>query len=451
MAKDFTYLDELIHSGADEIFLDDDIVLGPEEEEKYRNGIDIDMDFISIDGMGHKIDARAKSRIFNINDCDCYVIGITFENGFSNEDGGAIIMEGDYVMLTARECTFSNNSASNGAALLAYRNVILEKCLFKQNESDEAGSAIAVSRKTEINVISCEFHNNVSGYGGAIANAGRLEVKNSTFEKNTSKDCGAAISSIFSILPRSINDYGKSTGLAIEKSTFKCNSADYNGGAIYSNSHTEIIDCHFYCNSASLKGGALNVGEKTDLKGCTFRKNSASECGGAIHNSRDLKIIDCEFIANFSSKCGGAISNNDHIKVCESKFVSNSADNNGGTIVNFGFFYLANCTFNDNKSKIGGVLYNGKYVDITDSHFNGNGAWECGGVIFNKYNVKIDNSLFAKNHSKIALVIYNSYKLELFNSIFEKNFPLEKSEPIINEENTVFVRQNNMIEEYSKK
>ena len=33
MAKDFTYLDELIHSGADEIFLDDDIVLGPEEEE----------------------------------------------------------------------------------------------------------------------------------------------------------------------------------------------------------------------------------------------------------------------------------------------------------------------------------------------------------------------------------------------------------------------------------
>ena len=46
MAKDFRYLDELIHSGADEIFLDDDIVLGPEEEEKYRNGIDIDMDFI---------------------------------------------------------------------------------------------------------------------------------------------------------------------------------------------------------------------------------------------------------------------------------------------------------------------------------------------------------------------------------------------------------------------
>ena len=96
-------------------------------------------------------------------------------------------------------------------------------------------------------------------------------------------------------------------------------------------------------------------------------------------------------------------------------------------------------------------MYNEKYVDITDSHFNGNGAWECGGVIFNKYNVKIDNSLFAKNHSKIALVIYNSYKLELFNSIFEKNFPLEKSEPIINEENTVFVRQNNMIEGYSKK
>ena len=448
MAKSFTYLDEMIHDGDREIFLDDDIILSPEEEEKYRNGIDIDGDFIFIDGNGHKIDARAKSRIFNIHDCIFDVYNFSFENGFSNEEGGAILMSGDDGMLTAYGCIFSNNRALNGGALLAYRKVKLEKCIFTDNESMEAGPAVAVSMKTDINVTSCEFKNNVSRYGGAIANAGRLKVSDSKFEKNTSKDCGAAISSVYSFPPRSIDDYGKSKSLKVENSIFKSNSAEGGGGAIDSSSPTEIRDCRFNANVSSINGGALSIHWKTDLSGSTFNDNSAGELGGAIHNSADLKITDCEFRANVSAKCGGAVSNKKSIDISGSKFVSNRADK-GGAIANSGFFNLSRCVFNDNNSKMGGALYNGHYFEIADSRFNGNWACECGGAIFNRDTVKIDNSLFVSNHSDAASAIYNSYWLELFNSRFEKNYAQDSSEPIINEEKVVFVRKDNLIERYS--
>ena len=83
MAKTFTYLDGLIHSGDEELSLDDDIVLSPEEEEKYQNGINVDADYLIIDGNSHTIDARGLARIFNLNGDYCYLYDITFENGFS--------------------------------------------------------------------------------------------------------------------------------------------------------------------------------------------------------------------------------------------------------------------------------------------------------------------------------------------------------------------------------
>lgn len=63
-SKNFKYLDDLIHSGAKEIVLDSDIVLGDGEESEYEDGIRLDVDDLIIDGNGHGIDARGKARIF---------------------------------------------------------------------------------------------------------------------------------------------------------------------------------------------------------------------------------------------------------------------------------------------------------------------------------------------------------------------------------------------------
>lgn len=65
MQKNFKYLDELVHSGAKEIVLDSDIALGVDEWSKYEEGIRLNVDGLAIDGNGHTIDAKEKTRIFH--------------------------------------------------------------------------------------------------------------------------------------------------------------------------------------------------------------------------------------------------------------------------------------------------------------------------------------------------------------------------------------------------
>ena len=66
MCKNFKYLDELIHGEASEIVLDADIALSDSEEARYREGIELDVDDLVIDGNGHTIDARGKTQIFDV-------------------------------------------------------------------------------------------------------------------------------------------------------------------------------------------------------------------------------------------------------------------------------------------------------------------------------------------------------------------------------------------------
>ena len=64
--KGFKYLDGLIHSGEKEIVLDADILLEDGEESQFLNGIELDIDFLTIRGDGHSIDACGKTRIFDV-------------------------------------------------------------------------------------------------------------------------------------------------------------------------------------------------------------------------------------------------------------------------------------------------------------------------------------------------------------------------------------------------
>ena len=62
----FRDFDDLIHSGANEIVLDSDIILSDDEESEYLDGIRLDVDNLIIDGNNHSIDAYGKARIFLI-------------------------------------------------------------------------------------------------------------------------------------------------------------------------------------------------------------------------------------------------------------------------------------------------------------------------------------------------------------------------------------------------
>lgn len=139
-ARNFKYLDDLIHSGVNEIVLDSDIVLGDGEKSKYFTGIELDVDDLVIDGRGHIIDARDKTRILECSARNVTIKNLIFINGDSWA-GGAICNEGD---LTISESIFADNfsSADGGALFNDLGNLLVSDCLFVNNKANSIGGAI---------------------------------------------------------------------------------------------------------------------------------------------------------------------------------------------------------------------------------------------------------------------------------------------------------------------
>ena len=185
---------------------------------------------ITIEGKGNNvvIDAQRKNQTFN-----CYnkvtFKNLKIKNGYvKNGDGAAIISYGD---LTVSKCTFTNNQAGAGGAIMI-------------------GTLTQWSTPTTL-VLSCTFTNNQAREGGAIVLHGQSSVKNCTFKNNWAIDNGGAIYS-----------NGEST---VNKCTFTTNKAKY-GGAIY---------C-FPFHNTTIK-----------ITNSNFNKNIAGKVYNAIHNQVD--------------------------------------------------------------------------------------------------------------------------------------------------------------------
>ena len=155
----FKYLEDLINSGQDEIKLEHDIILGEGEESKFPFGISVNR---SIDGNGHSIDARGKTRIF-VNGIflrgECVVKNLTLKNGFVTDNGvghGAAFENKSYHM-TFINCTFENNCADTGGAVYNEGKLNLIDCTFIENSADEGG-AIHCNYHAQINVKNCKFN-----------------------------------------------------------------------------------------------------------------------------------------------------------------------------------------------------------------------------------------------------------------------------------------------------
>ena len=130
----FKELDRLIHSKIKRITLTCDVVLDEGEELIYKNGIEIDLDGLIIDGNGHTIDARNKARIFNIRArLQVIITNIVFKNGMHEDGGGAICNFSKF--LTLGYCTFEHNAAKEGGAIYNHGFIKATNCNFKHNSS----------------------------------------------------------------------------------------------------------------------------------------------------------------------------------------------------------------------------------------------------------------------------------------------------------------------------
>lgn len=197
---------------------------------------------------------------------------------------------------------------------------VFRDCQFHENEAN-AGAAIYVSAKSEIQVHNCSFSKNkaASGDGGAIfvhkAFPASLFVHHSDFGSNTAANGGAI---------------AISNSLLVSKSIFAYNVANFAGGAIAfldapylgtPASFNRILNTTFHTNKASDNGGAIGGmrGKGTLIvSGSLFDDNVASGPndfsslssligkGGAIATLQDLDVRRCTFAVNLAAT-GGAI------------------------------------------------------------------------------------------------------------------------------------------------
>ncbi len=171
------------------------------------------------------------------------------------------------------------------------------------------GGAIKNNEKATLNLKACTFDGNEastkkdydSGSGGAIWNNGKLVLTTVTIQ-NCKADLGAGI----------FNDEKGSVSMSTDnnQTIFSQNTANVNGGAIFSNGSMTLQNVNFKNNTAP-NGGAIYVTVKGVVEIGTnsfFTDNKASTQGGAIYNGGTLKMKG-SITANQNTGADDALSN----------------------------------------------------------------------------------------------------------------------------------------------
>jgi hypothetical protein len=204
------------------------------------------------------------NRVFNVNDVNVSISGLTVADGNATSSSGAgILTSGDpSTTLTLTGCVFTNDHASGP---------------FNNN-----GGAVEITGDGTMNVINSYFTNcSATGNGGAIDSPGIfLTVTGSSFSNNSAGNGGAI----------SIGN----DSVAISNSTFYANSASGQAGAIFSvfNADYSLVACTVANNSANLGGGFSILGGSMQLLNTIVAGDTASTSpdifGGIISNGNNL-------------------------------------------------------------------------------------------------------------------------------------------------------------------
>lgn len=297
---------------------------------------------LTIDGRGHTLDGKSKSRIFTTfygseGNNNVVLKNIVFKNGFSSFYGGAVI---NFVNLTVDNCTFKDNNAKI------------------------AGGAIC--SVGSLNLKNSRFDNNVAG--GDAGAVFTLNLKAGTDLYRASNVTSSSFASLPFLTSIGMN-FTLTHGMDyISKCVFSGNVAKGNGGgAVYAFSHMDIRDSTFTSNKADEKGAAVFGNKNLFIKDSVFKKNSVGMYGGAVyfkcheHSGHYENGSWVSSIVYYSNLIEGSL------------FADNVADERGGAIYGFRTnssdkvhcAKAVKCTFSDNKSPNGKDIYGGTLKKCT--------------------------------------------------------------------------------------
>lgn len=226
-------------------------------------------------------------------------------------DGGAITSRA--LSLEITDSTFEENVAfGSGGALylqspggMVTGTTSILRSTFRRN-AGESGGAIHAAGHTVLDVTDSTVSENIASSlglasGGGIYSQGSLEVQGSTFSENSSEASGAAIFSIFNVLPAASVD--------VFNSTFSSHTGAAGVAAVHLDEvSAEFLHATFANNQLDLSSnvGNLTLGNNLLTAGCSitpavFTSNGGNvvlddSCWGISPHPSDLEIVDFELL-----------------------------------------------------------------------------------------------------------------------------------------------------------
>lgn len=343
-ARNFKYLDDLIHSGEKEIVLDSNIILEDGEELLYRDGIQLDVEGITIDGNGHTICAKCKTRIFLISADNVTIKNTTLAYAFkSMSEGNGIYNTGNGIKL--ENCILKHNAAGFGGAIENFGEMDIESCIFRNNNGHIDGSAVRNHGK--INFCFCLVKNNSSKIQ-KILNLGKMAISKSVFKEYSS---------------------------LYNRSNLKLDECIFMSVPISNSDQMLILNSIVYGS----KNKTLIISKNRaimDLQDTLFLKNEESSIS---IESGQVKFINCRILQN-SSENDDFIINSDSLLFYESTLKNNSFNRLiCNKVKNKSTFGIFKTKFLKNKISHSIICNNGQsghieYSSFEDNFFSDNGV-----------------------------------------------------------------------------
>ena len=365
----------------------DEILIAPGT---YNQGLSLSNKAITLRGSGGAAvtileGPSPNSKIISVSnaEADTVLDGLTFTNAGEGFGSGVVGIGNSGP--TIQNCIFSNN---NGTAIggNAVAGMVISNCQFINNiDIAQTGGAIDFFGGVGPTITNCTFTNNSASQGGGAIAMSTGMISGCTFESNSTIlvsgfDGGAAV-------------YQQNGDLVIDDCTFTGNMSVERGGAIetiLTTGSLTITNCDFTGNTAAADGGAVHgSGTGTlDITDCTFDMNESTggNGGAAWVQGAGASVTACTFTTNTAANGGGIAL--DGAAVLDSTFTGNTATaNGGGILVEGGSSSVTNCFASNN---IAGGTGGGMYIAVNatatviDSTFcqntTDNLAWD--GLIF---------------------------------------------------------------------
>jgi subtilisin family serine protease len=250
------------------------------------------------------------------------IAGFTIKRGLATTgsydySGGAIYCVSSSP--TIRNCTLTNNQATEGGAICceggASRPKILD-CLIKGNIASGGGGI----KGGNPHISNCQFINNLAyGSGGGVCECGEGPMNNCVFIANSARSgSGGGIYEF----------YGN-----IANCTIAQNTAYMYGGGLYCWDRSSMTNCIIMSNYARLKGGGVYLYSVDDgtLKHCTIANNMPDGIHSYSYSSEPPNMVNCIIWGNNSQQVtlhGGQI----QISYCDVEGGRAGIDETGGSL-----------------------------------------------------------------------------------------------------------------------